>query len=268
MNEELEYPLQVVVPDGAFSQLVRISTAIHAACIDTGGAFFGVEFTEDELEDFFKTNAHRYFQVKPRGAIGTAAKRLTKAVLESIKKGSLILDVVRVNLDDEVCLPNSWVSFFAFEEWCDSRSIVLGESWLELLNDQKKIIEMASLEVQNCRKILERPSSAQDIAKVTKEFENEGLDAAVLEILSLRAKLEKSKINSIEAEKPLAKRERDSLLTIIAALCQDAKFDHNKSAKTAGLIQSTAAKMGVSIGETTIEEHLKKIPHALATRMK
>lgn len=69
-------------------------------------------------------------------------------------------------------------------------------------------------------------------------------------------------------EKPLGPTERNTLLTIIAALCKDAGYDHTKHAKTAGLILSTAAKMGVSIGETTIEGHLKKIPDALATRMK
>lgn len=71
-----------------------------------------------------------------------------------------------------------------------------------------------------------------------------------------------------EVAKPLSNRERDTLLTVIAVLCKDAGYDHTKHAKTAGLIQSTAAKMGVSIGETTIENHLKKIPDALATRMK
>ena len=74
--------------------------------------------------------------------------------------------------------------------------------------------------------------------------------------------------DSVQAERPLANRERDTLLTIIAALCKDAGYDHTKHAKTAGLIQSTAAKMGIAIGETTIEGHLKKIPDALATRMK
>jgi hypothetical protein len=68
--------------------------------------------------------------------------------------------------------------------------------------------------------------------------------------------------------KPLATRERDTLLTIIAALCKDAGYDYTKAAKTARLIQSTAAKMGGSIGETTIEGHLKKIPDALGTRIK
>ena len=70
------------------------------------------------------------------------------------------------------------------------------------------------------------------------------------------------------ADKPLTNRERDTLLTIIGVLCKDAGYDHTRHAKTAGLIQSTAAQMGVSIGETTIEGHLKKIPDALGTRMK
>lgn len=69
-------------------------------------------------------------------------------------------------------------------------------------------------------------------------------------------------------EKPLGTTERNTLLSIIAVLCKEAKIPYGKPAKAAGLIQSTAATMGVSIGETTIEGHLKKIPDALATRMK
>lgn len=69
-------------------------------------------------------------------------------------------------------------------------------------------------------------------------------------------------------DRPLASRERNTLLAIIAALCKEAKLDYTRHAKTAGLIQATAARMGVDIGETTIEGHLKKIPDALATRMK
>lgn len=69
-------------------------------------------------------------------------------------------------------------------------------------------------------------------------------------------------------QKPLGTTERNTLLTIIAVLCNEAKIPYEKPSKAAALIQSTAAKMGVSIGETTIEGHLKKIPDALATRMK
>lgn len=73
---------------------------------------------------------------------------------------------------------------------------------------------------------------------------------------------------SVPEVKPLGTIERNTLLTIIAVLCKEAKLDYTKHAKIAGLIESAAAKMGVDIGETTIEGHLKKIPGALATRMK
>jgi hypothetical protein len=69
-------------------------------------------------------------------------------------------------------------------------------------------------------------------------------------------------------EKPLATRERNTLLAIIAALCKEAKIDYTKPAKAAGQILHTTDSMGLQIGETTIERHLKKIPDALGTRMK
>jgi hypothetical protein len=71
-----------------------------------------------------------------------------------------------------------------------------------------------------------------------------------------------------KAERQIGNRERETLLAIIATLCKEAKLDYKTHAKTAGLIQSFAATMGISIGETTIEGYLKKIPNALATRMK
>ena len=69
-------------------------------------------------------------------------------------------------------------------------------------------------------------------------------------------------------EKPLSTIERNTLLTIIAVLCEEARLDYSKPAKTANLIADTAARMGLAIGESTIEGHLKKIPGALETRMK
>lgn len=94
-------------------------------------------------------------------------------------------------------------------------------------------------------------------------------DAAVVVKPSALMALEKSiGDGAVKEEKILSNRERDTLLTIIAVLCNEAKLDYTKHAKTAGLIQSTAATMGLSIGETTIEGHLKKIPDAVATRMK
>ena len=82
------------------------------------------------------------------------------------------------------------------------------------------------------------------------------------------AYLERRSTNSAGDARPLSTSERNTLLTIIGVLCKEAKIDHTKASKAAGLIQHTAASMGVSISETAIENHLKKIPDALGTRTK
>lgn len=89
-------------------------------------------------------------------------------------------------------------------------------------------------------------------------------DVLIFESASIQ---QEGRTDQLPIEKFLGNRERDSLLTIIAVLCKEAKLDTAKHAKTAGLIQGAAAQMGVSIGETTIENHLKKIPDALSNRM-
>ena len=77
-----------------------------------------------------------------------------------------------------------------------------------------------------------------------------------------------SETNTYNQSKPLSTKERNTLLAIIATLCQEAKIDYTRPAKAAASIQHTADSMGISIGESTIESHLKKIPDALASRMK
>lgn len=71
-----------------------------------------------------------------------------------------------------------------------------------------------------------------------------------------------------KAERDLSTKEWNTLLCIIAALCRESKIPYDKASKAASLIVSAAAQMGVSLGETTVEGYLKKIPDALASRMK
>lgn len=85
----------------------------------------------------------------------------------------------------------------------------------------------------------------------------------VSEIMALQAKLDGNAL-----DKPVSTRERNTLLTIIGVLCKEAGLDYNRTAKTAVSIESAAASLGVDIGETTIEGHLKKVSDAMGTRMK
>lgn len=64
----------------------------------------------------------------------------------------------------------------------------------------------------------------------------------------------------------LKTRERNTLLAIIAALCKEARIDYAKPAAAAATIKNVTMLMGMNVGETTIEEHLKRIPEAIEAR--
>ena len=66
----------------------------------------------------------------------------------------------------------------------------------------------------------------------------------------------------------LKKREKDTLLTIIAALAKHAKIDVKEAGKSAQYISGLTEELGASVSKRTIEDHLKKIPDALEVRMK
>ncbi len=77
--------------------------------------------------------------------------------------------------------------------------------------------------------------------------------------------------DSVKEEKPLATRERDTLLTIIAALAKAAKVpldDYSQPGKAAGYIEGLTAELGARVSKRAIENHLKKISDALEPRMK
>lgn len=70
----------------------------------------------------------------------------------------------------------------------------------------------------------------------------------------------------LEVEKPISDKERETLLVIFAALAKEARIDILKTSKAGEIIASMTQQLGASIGATTIETHLKKIPQALENR--
>jgi hypothetical protein len=89
------------------------------------------------------------------------------------------------------------------------------------------------------------------------------------EIARIEAISDDSTANEVTQESaPLKNRERDTLLTIIAALAKYGKISIDEYGKSAGFISGLTDEIGASVAKRTIEEHLKKIPNALEVRMK
>ncbi len=67
-------------------------------------------------------------------------------------------------------------------------------------------------------------------------------------------------------DRPVAERERATLLTIIAALAKFAKVDWTKTSKAGDVIEELSLDINARVPSRTIQEHLKRIPDALERR--
>lgn len=89
------------------------------------------------------------------------------------------------------------------------------------------------------------------------------------EVARVEATSDGSAVNKVTEKSPhLKTRERDTLLTIIAALAKHGKISINEYGKSAGFISGLTDEIGAHVAKRTIEEHLKKIPGAIEVRMK
>lgn len=91
--------------------------------------------------------------------------------------------------------------------------------------------------------------------------------AALVEFEQMIAGVDNAHTDKV-AEKPLGSKERNGLVSALGVACRLAKLDYTRPAKTAGLIADEAARMGVHLPESTVENYLKRIPDTLQSRMK
>ena len=218
MGIDYDYPTALY---GELPMLARLLTAIHIACIDAGGEIFGVEYSDSDLQHFFGINSHRYFSVQPTGSINTAASTLKKAVLASVEKGELKLAVVKRSLTGELSLLDSWVGADAFDDWCNSRGLSLGESWSDLWQDDQEILG-ATVEAQDVkRRQYEGLNDESEVESLREQFDTAGVDALFAEIATLRAKLKRHESkDALTVQRPIQNREKTTYLNIIGAMLE------------------------------------------------
>ena len=277
------YPYEILFPGKEMPGAVRLQVAVIAALLDHG-SFEDTEFSEAECSPFNGELEHTapdgksyavyrkpqtFFNIEPAGHLAVAAKKVTQAMGESVKTNQLETVVARFNLNGDVDPVNTWLRLSDATAWMESRNIDTGDLFGELWDDEEKVFDAAATASDAVRLKLETPDVEPELKRAQADSDwDDATREKFMGLLRENIALRTGERKSGTADRPLKGRERDTLLTIIAVLCSEAKIPCDKPAKAAGLIQSTAAKMGVSIGETTIEGHLKKIPDALGTRMK
>lgn len=95
-------------------------------------------------------------------------------------------------------------------------------------------------------------------------------DLYVLESEITRLTALSSADQSQVTSKPMLTREKNTLLTIIAALAKKAAIDISAphTGKAAGFIEGLTDTLGAHVSKRAIEEHLKKIPSSIESRLK
>ncbi len=103
-----------------------------------------------------------------------------------------------------------------------------------------------------------------DVARLELQRANEQEANSTLKMGEMRSELDSLKQ---KAEKGLLVIERNTLLVIIAALCDEAGIKHADRGAATGIAQLTE-RLGVSVSDDTVRRWLKQIPEALESRMK
>jgi hypothetical protein len=204
-------------------------------------------------------------------------------LIVSIENSRLEAAAIRRDFQEKILPSHTYIQIGDLEDWLEARGYLVGVAFEEW----REIREMIGGEMQQDLRIMETIGKGgikaikkftyqKSLLKHNGEISGADVTAAHKDLLEFAAENVQLKIKLAEVEKnkinlssePIHTRERNTLLSIIGVLCKEAKIDISRPSKAAGCIESTAAIMGVSLGNSTIEAHLKKVPDSLAARMK
>lgn len=240
-----------------------------------------IEGTPELDEDHHMDTSDPRLKVALTNTIKLFKDRLSKAV----DTGSLKAEIVRRDFDERLLAEYTFLSKeeliawlserghmtdVAFEEWDELQ----GEIYMGLLYEADALRAIGKGGHRAVRGYVRGKSHLSAPVEGDAENADPGeviawLQQSLAENARLKGQLaEVERAQAERAVRPLMTRERDTLLTLVAVLCGEAGIDYKRPAKAAGVIRGIAAQMGVSIGETTIENHLKKIPDALSERLR
>lgn len=260
--------------------MIRLQTAAICICLDQDSNL------EDEVSPFFATvertapngikrsekiDPHAYFYIEPTGNLASDVDDVLNALVDSIDRGLLKPVVLRVDLQGSINVVETWIATKDFYRWCTERGLEKGEVCEEYDTCEFAIFDHAFHNAGDLRKFYEAPFCVGEYAdwQTAKPF---GAPISESEYDKLLRENILLKMGFIPAEtveqRPLKARERNVLLTIIGVLCQEAGIDVTRHAKSAVTLKRISESMGLSIGETTIENKLKLVATALEGHMK
>ncbi|QGZ62112.1 hypothetical protein [Paraburkholderia acidisoli] len=201
--------------------------------------------------------------LEPSGKLRTARDHIEKSILRAIESRRIDFALCARTQDDKIDAVYSLVSGSDVESWCNEHDMRYGEWWMRWQEDENEFLVAIADDVVARRMPapLERAPSPGD-EEIMAQFLNSEEDQRKWMFKKLQDELheakQKSKSPTVEHE-TLGTRERNTLLTIIAALI-DELGDRLPSGtyKRAQAVAAITHRIGASLADNTVDSVLKK----------
>jgi hypothetical protein len=218
-----------------------------------------------------------------RQALSKHFNDFEKRLKAAIDGGSLKTTKIRRNLNEELDTNQTLVDLDDLVCWLTERGHECGDAFEEYLDEEMHLHSSVVSEICTHRMILNNPElPPRSISKAKLDPDNAGIDElrkAVKELTNDKIELfakkkqleemlrETRENHSKKTERPLSTRSRRTLLTIIAAFCNEAKIDYQDRG-AAKRISEITEKLGATVTDDTIRKIISEIDDAVETRTK
>ena len=203
--------------------------------------------------------------------------RLKFKLISAIEKGQIKANPINRNLDDQLIPEICHIDIGDLRQWLTERGYDVGDIYREYTETELEVIERVCDEINFFRTYRDRQDGEEVdslIRSIRKDIKLN--DSRIVELIG-RYKYElvqnlelRNKIPNAEpakVDRPISTRARRTMLTIIAALCKQAKIDYQKRGAAIDIKKATE-RIEAPVDDETIRKLLEEIEYAVDSRMK
>lgn len=216
-----------------------------------------------------------------RALLAGHAEAFEKRLLAAVDAGRLKAAAVQRDFDERLIPEETYINYFDLLEWLRQRGYERGDIMAEWVDIELGVLFKVREEVAYLRAAIKGGNDTWQVilpqgmlAKAGKLDEAKAADAIAaykaIIVVNQHLKEQLAHANAeqpAKVDRPVSTRERRTLLTIIAALCDHAGID-SQSRGAAQNIKRMTESLGAPIDDGTIAKALAEIPGALESRMK
>lgn len=201
--------------------VIRLTTASVLLAFEN--ELDGLPSIEAEDMPLSKLKTHAFCNAPLSGNLLRRKETYLKALADSIEQKDLKPVSLRRSLKGELDLARTWLLVDDFHDWCDARDIQLGDWFSQYADDETSIFNAAGDAGDSARRQMEDSPREKRIYEraVSMSGDTEEQVAGVVAIIRENERLRAELHSRREREdKPLAPRERTTLLNVVGALLQ------------------------------------------------